>query len=182
MFKSKIPASAIGNNYSCRRSVADSCSYSRRRRSYGCHNRSYSSRRSYDTSDRHSAVSCTLRCLDLLRRLRCEGDLSCLRSLDCLGNLCRLGRRDQDASSSTNLAGLAAGYGSIAVRIIADVRVGTAELLKCAVSGAVWVLVRITRLGVDLRPEERDENQDQGASATEKRAHFDRAVGCWRGA
>lgn len=171
-------ASSIDNNYSCRGSVANSCGYSRRGRSYSGHNRSYSrrrgsygSRRRYDTSHRHSAVPCILRCLDLLCRLRCVGGLSCLRDLDCLCNLCCLRGRDQDAGSSTNLAGLAAGYGSITVRIIADGRIGATELLKCAVSGAIRVLVRIARLGVDLRPEERGENQDKGASVREKRAH-----------
>jgi hypothetical protein len=58
----------------------------------------------------------------------------------------------------TDLAGLAAGYGSIAVRIIADGRIWATEQLKFAVSGAVRVLVRIARLGVELRREERKEN------------------------
>jgi hypothetical protein len=171
MYGSQNLASIIDNNYSCRSSVADSCGYSRRGRSYSGHNRSYSRRR-YDTSHRHSAVPCILRCLDLLCGLRCVGGLSCLRDLECLCNLCCLRGRDQDAGSSTNLAGLAAGYGSITVRIIADGRIGATELLKCAVSGAIRVPVRIARLGVDLRPEERGENQDKGASVREKRAHF----------
>jgi hypothetical protein len=36
-------------------------------------------------------------------------------------------------------------------------------------------------LGVELRREERKENQRNGASAGEKRAHSGRGVGCWEG-
>jgi hypothetical protein len=83
-------------------------------------------------------------------------------------------RVERDVSSCTYLAGLAAAYGSVAVRVVADGGVRATELFKMTVSGAVGVLVRIARLGEDLRCQYCDEKQFQGASATVKRGHFDR--------